>query len=86
MLNMSNFLLLSKDSILITSYVNISEQYLEYYAKDSVCNLKGSKSKVTFHSGTCNFLYAEQFNTSFCNKKSMQFTGAQTSDPVTTLA
>ena len=34
-------------TILFTSCVNISEQYLGYYAKYCLFNLKGSKSKVT---------------------------------------
>ena len=42
-----NILLLNTISILFTSCVKISEQYLGYYAKYSLFNLKGSKSKVT---------------------------------------
>ena len=42
-----NILLLSKHSILFTSFVKISDQYLGYFAKYSLFNLKGSKSKVT---------------------------------------
>ena len=42
-----NILLLNKNSILLTSFVTISEQYLGYYAKYSLINLKGSNSKVT---------------------------------------
>ena len=34
-------------SILFTPFVKISEQYVRYYAKYSLFNLKGSKSKVT---------------------------------------
>ena len=37
----------NKNSILFTSFVKISEQYLGYYAKYSLFNLKGPKSKVT---------------------------------------
>ena len=33
--------------MLFTSFVIISEQYLEYYAKKSLFNLIGSKSEVT---------------------------------------
>ena len=36
-----------QNSILFTSCVKISEQYLGFYAKYSLFNLKGSKSKVT---------------------------------------
>ena len=34
-------------SILFTSCVKISEQYIGYYAKYCLSSLKGSKSKVT---------------------------------------
>ena len=47
MLKVFNVLLLNKNSILFTSCVKISKQYLEYYAKYSLFNLKGSKSEVT---------------------------------------
>ena len=47
MLNVRNILLLCKNSILFTSCVIISEQYIGYYAKYSLLDLKGSKSKVT---------------------------------------
>ena len=45
----SNFsiMLLNKNLVLFTSFVKISEQYLGYYAKYSLFNLKGSKAKVT---------------------------------------
>ena len=42
-----NFLLSNKNSILFTSCVKNSEQYLEYYANYSLFNLKGSKPEVT---------------------------------------
>ena len=41
------FLLLNKYSILFTSCVKFSQQYLGYFAKYSFYNLKGSKSEVT---------------------------------------
>ena len=41
-----NVLLLYKNSILFTSCVKFSKQYLEYYANYSLFNLKGSKSEV----------------------------------------
>ena len=47
MLNNLTILLLIKYSILFTSIVNISEQYLGYYAKYSLFNLKRPKWKVT---------------------------------------
>ena len=47
MLKVFNFLLLNKYSILFTSCVKFSQQYLGYYAKYSFFNLKGSKSEVT---------------------------------------
>ena len=42
-----NCLMLNKNSILFTLCVKISKQYLGYYAKYSLFNLKGSKSEVT---------------------------------------
>ena len=46
-----HFLLLYKNSILFTSCVKISKQYLDYYAYlslyNSLSNLKGSKLEVT---------------------------------------
>ena len=69
-----NILLLNKNSILFTSCVKISEQYLEYYAKYSLFNLKGSKSKVTklefrlksaFQWGNFNFICREAIFISF---------------------
>ena len=47
MFNNFDILLVNKYSIKITSFVKISKQYLGYYAKYSLFNLKGSKSKVT---------------------------------------
>ena len=47
MLKTFNFLLLNKNSILFTSCVKLSKQYLGYYANCSLFNLKGSKSEVT---------------------------------------
>ena len=47
MLNNLNIMLLIKNSILFTSFVNTLEQYLGYYANYSLFDLKGSKSKVT---------------------------------------
>ena len=47
MLKSFNFLLLYKNTILYTSCVKNSKQYIGYYANYSVFNLKGSKSEVT---------------------------------------
>ena len=47
MLKEFNFLLLNKNSILFTLCMKISKQYLGYYPKYSLFNLKGSKSEVT---------------------------------------
>ena len=47
MLKVFILLLLRKHSILFTSCVNISQQYLGYYAKYGLFNLKGSISRVT---------------------------------------
>ena len=47
MFNAFNILLLNKISTLFTSFVKISEQYLGYYEKYSLFNLKGLKSKIT---------------------------------------
>ena len=41
------FLLLSNNSLLFTPCVKISKQYLGYYAKYNLFNLKWSKSEVT---------------------------------------
>ena len=45
--NNFSILLLNENAILFTSFVKISEQYLGQYAKYSLFNLKGSKSKTT---------------------------------------
>ena len=69
--------------------MKILQQYLEYYAKYSLFNLKGSKSKVTemefkLKSATIiSFVMLNEEKTSFCNNKCMKFTG-QTSDSMTT--
>ena len=47
MFNVFNILLVINYSLLFTSYVNILDQYLGYYAKYSYFNLKVSKSKVS---------------------------------------
>ena len=75
MLNVFNILLLNKNSILFTSCVKISEQYLGYHAKYSLFNLKGSKLKVTKYRNLCLNLpfseaifisNSEQWQTLFC--------------------
>ena len=43
MLKVFNVLLLDKNSILLTSCVKISEQFLDYYVKYNLFNLKVSK-------------------------------------------
>ena len=97
MYNNFNILLLNKYSIKFTSFVKISKQYLGYYAKYSLFNLKGSKSKVTkmefrlkyvFQLGYFNVICsAEQYKQNVIrNKKCMKFTMGQTSDSMTTMA
>ena len=46
-INNFNILLLNNHSILFTSFAKFSEQYLGYYARYKLFNLKGSESKVT---------------------------------------
>ena len=71
--------------------------YIGYYAKCSLFNLKGSKSKVTkmelrlksvFQWGHFNFIwYAEQYKQKVIrNLKCMEFTMGQTSDSMTSMA
>ena len=96
MFNNFNILLLNKNSILFTLFVKISKQYLWYYAKYSLFNLKGSKSKVTkkkfrlkslFQWGYFNFIcYAEQYKQKVIqNMKCMKFKMGQTPDSMTTM-
>ena len=79
--------------------MKISKQYLGYYAKYSLFNLKGSKTKVTkmefrlksvFQLDYFNFIcYANINNINkeiIQNKKCMEFTRGQTSDSMTTMA
>ena len=77
--------------------MKMSKQFLGYYAKYSLFNLKGSKSKVTkmefrlksvFQCSCFNFIcYAEQYKQKVIrNKKCMKFTMCQTSDLMTTMA
>ena len=72
MLNNLNILLLIKHSILFTSFVKKSGQYLGYYAKYSLFNLKGSKSKVTKYGILAQVCFSEVILISFVmlnNKK-----------------
>ena len=62
MLKVHNFLLLNKNSILFTSCVKILKQYLGYYAKYNLYNLKGSKSEVTKMEFRLNFAFQCNFN------------------------
>ena len=82
------FLLFNINSIWFTSFVKISKQYIRYYAKYSLFNLKGSKLKVTkmelelksvFQWGCFNSIwYAEQYKQKVIrNKKCMKFTMGQ---------
>ena len=76
--------------------MKISKQYIGYYAKYSLFNLKGSKSKVTkielriksvFQWGFSNSIcYAEQYKQKVIqNKKCMKLTMGPTSDSMTSM-
>ena len=91
------FLLSNLHSIWFTSFVKISKQYIRYYAKYSLFNLKGSKSKVTkmelelmsvFQWGCFNSnWYAEQYNQKVIrNKNAWTSRWVSTSDSMTTIA
>ena len=90
MLNNFNILLINKNSIIFTSFVRISEQYLGYYAKYRLFSLKWSNRKSLSSSLCLSEVILSSFVMLKCHfdmhKKCMKFTVGQASDSMMTMA